>query len=1027
MTACIKRHVDNVMGLISYDADMATLGCFIGVDRFDDPFIPDLGGAVRDAKALAALFQDALPSMQLTELYDQQATQKAIEEALTNHLIHADDDDAVIIYFSGHGSPSHRLVPHDAVKGKLLQTTIDMEVLVKMFKQSKARNVLVILDCCFSGGAPAKAIEGEQPTAREILSFDDFGGEGRVILAASSPTQKAYEHPNGGHGFLTQALMEVLLEAESPLDVLEVIPEVQARVRGAASKYHYDQSPGFTGSTQGGFLLPVFRKGAHYLKLFPERVHQEATEEFASLAGYGFPHSVLAAWLARYPSGLNGLQRDAVNDYNILEEQSLLVVAPTSSGKTFIGEMAAIKAVQENRKAVFLVPYRALANEKFEDFQSLYGEQLGLRVVICTGDQQDDVNAFMRGKYDLAFLTFEMFLQLVIGQAGVLERIGLIVLDEAQFITDDQRGIVVELIMTHLRRVQAQGIKPQFIALSAVIGDINGFDEWLGLNTLSTDKRPVPLEVGVLDRTGTYESIAADGTHKVEQLLQPYEIRQRTKKASSQDVIVPLVGKLLNGAPSERILIFRSKKGSASGAAKYLAADLGLSPASDVMAQLPTHDLSRTSHNLRMALQGGTAFHNASLTREERVAVERAFRDPQGAVKVLVATTTVAAGVNTPARTVIIADHEFPGEVPRPFTVAEVRNMTGRAGRLGYNESGKAILLAETPFERQRFIREYVLATPEPLKSAFTGQEVGTWVLRLLAQVKRIPRDEVPHLLANTYGGFLLVRERPDWAASITAVITPLVAELDQLGFIEEEDGLVRLSLLGQAAAQSSLSISSIKRLLNLYRSGVLPANTSEALLVAAQLTQELDRTYLPMQRRGAGEIKWRSQANQKLGALAQLFSKQAADDHVLNARCKRALVLLDWMDGHALEAIESGYSANPFAAVDTGSIRSIADTTRFHLRSIFSLASTLMLTGDLDEDALNTLLAQLEFGVPAKVLGLLDLPIRLSRGEMLAFASMGAFQTESVAALSNDQLQSVLGAERAAILTNRIQEKNAQ
>lgn len=1013
----------NIMPFIRYDNGMAILGLFIGVDRYQDARIPELSGAVRDASALATLFQDALPEMRLTELRNDQATQNAVELALTGHLVQATTEDAIIIFFSGHGTSTHRLVTYDAVKGDLLRTTVDMSLLVDLFKQTQARNVLVVLDCCFSGGAPAKAIESEQPLARELFSFDDFGGEGRIILAASSPTQKAFEHPNGGHGFLTQALMDVLLDAQAPLDVLAVIPEVQARVRSAALKYHYEQSPTFTGSTQGGFQLPVFRKGTHFRKLFPERTHQEVTEAFSSLAGYGFPEAVLGAWQARYP-GLNVLQRDAVNNYGILEGHSLLVVAPTSSGKTFIGEMAAIKAVLENRKAVFLVPYRALANEKFEDFQALYGEQLGLRVAICTGDHQDDVNAFMRGKYDLAFLTFEMFLQLAVGQEGVLERIGLIVLDETQFIADEQRGIVVELILTYLRRVRERGIHPQLIALSAVIGNVNGFDQWLGFHTLYTDQRPVPLEVGVLDRTGVYESISADGQRQTVQLLPPHLIQQRRKAPSSQDVIVPLVRQLLQNDPTERVLIFRSKKGSASGAAKYLAADLGLSPATSVVDALPPHDLSSSSRDLRSALLGGTAFHNSSLTRDERVAVERAFRDPQGAVKVLVATTTVAAGVNTPARTVIIADKEFPGEPKKPFSVAEVKNMTGRAGRLGFNESGRAILLAETSIERQLLLQKYVLGTPEPMRSAFTGEEIGTWVLRLLAQVKRVPRGEVPHLLANTYGGFLHVRVRPDWAASVGETVNTLLSELEGLGLIEEEDGLLRLSLLGQAASQSSLSFSSIKRLLGLYRAGALPADTAEALLVAAQLTYELDRTYVPIQRRGTGEIKWRSQAQQRLGSLAQHLTRHAEDAHALNARCKRALVLLDWMDGQPLDVIENGYSANSFNAVDTGSIRSVADTTRFHLRSVFSLASVLMLTGDLDDAALNALLARLEFGLPEQALGLLDLPTRLSRGEILALTALGAYQLDDVAALPLEQLQRVLGEERASLLSARLKEQ---
>lgn len=98
------------------------------------------------------------------------------------------------------------------------------------------------------------------------------------------------------------------------------------------------------------------------------------------------------------------------------------------------------RAVLTGRKAVFLLPYKALVNEKFDEFSSLYGEALGLRVIRCSGDYSDQTGELIRGRYDFAFLTFEMFLPLAIGNPGVLERIGLVVLDEAQFVTDPTRG-----------------------------------------------------------------------------------------------------------------------------------------------------------------------------------------------------------------------------------------------------------------------------------------------------------------------------------------------------------------------------------------------------------------------------------------------------------------------------------------------------------------------------------------------------------------------------------------------------------
>src|SRR6185369_16118896 len=109
-------------------------------------------------------------------------------------------------------------------------------------------------------------------------------------------------------------------------------------------------------------------------------------------------------------------------------------------------------------KAVFLLPYRALVNEKYDLFQSAYAGRLGMRVVRCTGDYSDQTELFAHGKYEIAVLTYEMFLNLIVRRAWALNQVGLVVLDEAQFITDPMRGIVVELLLTCLLAARQRGI-----------------------------------------------------------------------------------------------------------------------------------------------------------------------------------------------------------------------------------------------------------------------------------------------------------------------------------------------------------------------------------------------------------------------------------------------------------------------------------------------------------------------------------------------------------------------------------------
>ncbi|NGN44964.1 hypothetical protein G6N74_28310 [Mesorhizobium sp. CGMCC 1.15528] len=100
----------------------------------------------------------------------------------------------------------------------------------------------------------------------------------------------------------------------------------------------------------------------------------------------------------------------------------------------------------------------------------------------------------------------------------------------------------------------------------------------------------------------------------------------------------------------------------------------------------------------------------------------------------------------------------------KPYTVAQFKNMAGRAGRLGYETQGKAVALADTSFERDAKFRDYVLAPPEPIRSSFDPRNPATWVIRLFAQVRKVPRDGVIDLVCNTFGGFLANLRNPSWA-----------------------------------------------------------------------------------------------------------------------------------------------------------------------------------------------------------------------------------------------------------------------
>lgn len=132
--------------------------------------------------------------------------------------------------------------------------------------------------------------------------------------------------------------------------------------------------------------------------------------------------------------------------------------------------------------------------------------------------------------------------------------------------------------------------------------------------------------------------------------------------------------------------------------------------------------------------------------------------------------------------------------------MAEYKNMAGRAGRLGFNEIGKSIILAETPTERARLFQKYVLGVPEDVRSSFQHSDLPTWTLRLLSQLRGVRSSELSGLLVNTFGGYSASLANPRWIASIEKEVTSFLARLLQFGLAEMEGDIVHLTLLGKAS-----------------------------------------------------------------------------------------------------------------------------------------------------------------------------------------------------------------------------------
>ena len=955
---------------------MAFKGLFIGIDRYASADINWLACASRDAIALHGLFTDTLGG-ETRLLTDSQATVAAIRERF-EQLATASADDVVVIAFSGHGTETHELVAHDTDSHDIPGTTIPLTTLGDWCAHIPARRLLIVLDCCFSGGMGAKALHVDG-LPRDIQSVEaklnQISGHGRVVLTASGPTERAWESSTLGHGFLTLHLLEALRGPEEiregdRIGVLRLLDYVVRRVIDAARQIRREQNPTVRGSFDGEFSWPVLVPGAVYRAAFPERGEPVATAEIASLANFGFPRAVIDTWAGDIPR-LNQLQLDAINEFGVLRGEHLVASAPTSSGKTMLGELASIKGALDRRRALFLMPLKALVNDKLRQFQRVYGP-FGIRTIEATGET-DDITPLLRGQYDIALLTYEKFTAIALTHPHVIEQVGTIVVDEVQMIADESRGANLEFILTLLRMRRREGLEPQLIALSAVIGDTNGLERWLGGRLLRRTERPVPLDEGVICSNGEFRHLDGDTGQEVvaDRYIQPlYD------EGKHRDWVIPVVQKLM--AEGKQVIVFRETTSETRYGAAYLAEALGLPAAAEALADLPAGDPSQASGHLRQVLARGVAFHNSHLRSDERRVIEEHFRRRDSSLRVIVATTTLAMGVNTPASAVVIVGLEHPG--PTPYSVAEYKNIVGRAGRLGYAERGASYLIATSPHEEHHYWQHYVSAAPENLLSRFLNADPRTLIIRVLVAAGRagggVSGEEIIEFLESSFGVFQMQQAAGGVGGWNRHGLEAALADLAQHALVERgEGGRYHLTPLGRLAGESAVEVETLIRAIDCLRA--LHANevTDPTLIAIAQTSVELDAVYFPMNKKSTqkepqhwmGELQRQGISHAILANLGRNITEQSQ----ATARAKKTAVCLYYVSGMSMAEIENavGRFGGAFGG-SAGPIRSVTSRTCDVLPMIARAAELLHPAVELQVRT-SRLVLRLDLGIPSPAVGI--------------------------------------------------------
>jgi len=239
---------------------------------------------------------------------------------------------------------------------------------------------------------------------------------------------------------------------------------------------------------------------------------------------------------------------------------------------------------------------------------------------------------------------------------------------------------------------------------------------------------------------------------------------------------------------------------------------------------------------------------------------------------------------------------------------------------------------------------------------------------------------------------------------------------MTELGLLEEEGGNVQLTLLGRACGRSSLSFRSVLRLVELLRQVGPDSLTPRLLMAIVQTLPEADAAYTPVYKKGQKESMRVRQAAERFGSgVVSLLQRYAPDSWAYYGRCKRVAILFDWIGGVAVENLERSYSTTPYqGSIGSGDVTRFADVTRFHLRSASEIARVMYPGQGPDEATMEALLRQLETGMPAEALPLLELPLVLTRGEYLGFLRAGVSTPSALWELPETRLQEIVGTRRA-------------
>jgi superfamily II RNA helicase len=464
----------------------------------------------------------------------------------------------------------------------------------------------------------------------------------------------------------------------------------------------------------------------------------------------------------------------------IEENNSVVVSAPTGSGKTLIADFIIEKHRNDKKRIIYTAPIKALSNQKYRDFSKDYGED---KVGLMTGDLVINPTA------KILIMTTEIYRNMVVSNDEEVKDVAYVIFDEIHFINDIERGYVWEESIIYSPETV------RFLCLSATIPNAEEFSRWIQaikrhkVKTVISTKRPVPLEMSFYD-----SELGLTTLEKIRSALDDPDYKRMRGKKNRQRFRFPPPDhtQLIKELSKDRLpcLFFLFSRNECQLKAQELARknvfqkDYSLLQFFNSRLENAPSEITKLTSTkiLKETLPQGIAFHHAGLLPVIKETIEELFA--QGKIKVLYATETFAVGINMPAKTVAFESlRKYDGFNFRGLTTKEFFQMAGRAGRRGIDKIGYAITMIYRPNMNYKEVKHITSEDVEPIQSQFKLSVNTT-----LNLINQHPPEQIEKILRLSFWSYQQFGENyakvP--ARVLLARYNSIIKRLEAFGYIEK-------------------------------------------------------------------------------------------------------------------------------------------------------------------------------------------------------------------------------------------------